>query len=91
MDLAHWRKEIDQINGKIVNLLNRRTVCALEIGKIKHESDLPVIDPKREGHVLETVKNANGGPLSNLALENIFLKIIQETRKAEGDAGYRLR
>ena len=48
MKLENWRKEIDEIDGKIVLLLNRRAKAAQEIGKIKAKAGLPIIDLERE-------------------------------------------
>src|SRR5579884_1815723 len=36
MKIGDWRRRIDEIDRKLVELLNERSRCALEIGKIKH-------------------------------------------------------
>ena len=35
MTLSDWRRQIDEIDRKLVELLNQRSRCALEIGKLK--------------------------------------------------------
>src|ERR1700690_1223986 len=35
MNLSDWRRRIDEIDSKLVELLNARSRCALEIGKLK--------------------------------------------------------
>jgi chorismate mutase len=35
MDIADWRKKIDELDLKLVELLSERAECAHEIGKLK--------------------------------------------------------
>ena len=45
MNLADWRRRIDEIDKKLVELLNERSRCALEIGKLKQEAKIPLYQP----------------------------------------------
>ena len=53
MNLHDWRRRIDEIDRKLVELLNERSRCALEIGKLKRAANLPLYQPEREKEVLE--------------------------------------
>ena len=64
MNLAEWRRRIDEIDKKLVELLNERSRCALEIGKIKQEAHIPLYQPERENEVLANAENNNSGPLT---------------------------
>ena len=86
MDLDGWRQRIDALNLKLVDLLNERARCALEIAEFKKKLGLPVHDPKREQEVLEKVSAHNGGPLTDEALRGIFRCIMAEHRKLEEEA-----
>jgi chorismate mutase len=86
MTLADWRRRIDDIDRKLVQLLNERSRCALEIGKLKQAQKLPLYQPDREREVLENAEDANPGPLSNAAIRRLFERIIDEARAAERDA-----
>lgn len=86
MSLADWRRRIDDIDRKLVQLLNERSHCALEIGKIKQEHKLPLYQPDREREVLENAERTNPGPLSNAAIRRLFERIIDEARAAERNA-----
>lgn len=77
------RQEIDRLNSQILNLLNKRTEIALEMGKIKKEQGLPVYSPDREREILNKVLEENQGPLLGAAIQRIFKLIIEETRKLE--------
>ncbi len=86
LDLDGWRARIDALNTKLVDLLNERARCALEIAEYKKQKNLPVLDPKREKDVLDRVAAHNGGPLTDEALQGIFRCIMAEHRKLEEEA-----
>ncbi len=83
MDLDDWRKRIDAVDLKLVELLNRRSRYALEIGRIKSRLKLPVYTPSREEQVLANVVRANKGPLQRQAVRRLFERIIDEARSLE--------
>jgi chorismate mutase-like protein len=86
MTLSDWRRRIDEIDRKLVELLNERSRCALEIGKIKQTEHLPLYQPEREREVLENAERVNPGPLSDAAIRRLFERIIDEARSAEREA-----
>ena len=86
MKLSDWRRRIDDLDKKLVELLNERSRCALEIGKIKQAESLPLYQPEREREVLENAERNNPGPLTDAAIRRLFERIIDEARAAERDA-----
>jgi chorismate mutase len=86
MSLADWRRRIDDLDKKLVELLNERSRCALEIGKIKQAEHLPLYQPDREKEVIENAERNNSGPLTDAAIRRLFERIIDEARAAERDA-----
>lgn len=82
-DIDRWRSNIDRIDLQLVELLNRRSKCAIEIGKIKNKLKLGVYDPEREEEVIRLVQEATAGPLSKSAIKRLFERIIDESRRAE--------
>ena len=89
MNLADWRRRIDEIDKKLVKLLNERSQCALEIGKLKQEAKIPLYQPDRENEVLANAESNNTGPLTDAAIRRLFERIIDEARAAERDAMHR--
>ena len=83
MTISDWRKRIDEIDRKLVELLNERSRCAIEIGRLKQAEHLPLYQPEREREVLENVERTNTGPLSNPAIHRLFERIIDEARSVE--------
>jgi len=83
MKIEDWRIRIDELNEEIIALLNKRAGYATEIGKLKKELDLPVLDATREQAVLERVGSMTKGPLTSDSIKRIFQVIMEETRKVE--------
>jgi chorismate mutase len=83
MNLSDWRRRMDEIDKKLVELLNERSQCALEVGRIKQEAGMPIYQPARENEVLANAARNNKGPLSDAAIRRLFERIIDEARSAE--------
>ena len=58
MDIADWRKKIDEIDQQLVEILNRRAQAAQEIGRLKRQAEMPIYEPDRERIVLAQVQEA---------------------------------
>ena len=78
--LEEYRVVIDQIDRRIVALLNERTEIVECIGRVKRESQMPVYEPRREDQVFANIAAANQGPISHEAVRRIFERIIDEMR-----------
>ena len=83
LEIEDWRDEIDRVDQELVELLNRRAHCAIEIGRIKLEQGLPIYLPEREREVVEHVVKINAGPLDAEAVRRLFERIIDESRSLE--------
>jgi chorismate mutase len=83
MDIADWRKKIDEIDCKLVRLLSDRARAAVEIGRLKRNTSLPIYEPDRERIVFENVQGANHGPLPGRDLVRIYERIIDVMRNIQ--------
>ena len=83
MRVEDWRRRIDEIDRKLVELLNERSQCVVEIGKLKKNDGTPLHQPDREREVLAGVERANRGPLSAAAIRRLFERILDEARSVE--------
>jgi chorismate mutase len=77
------RDKIDAVDRKMVDFLNERAGYARELGDIKIQVGLPIYMPKREEEVIYNVKTHNKGPLSNDAIQRLYERIIDESRRLE--------
>lgn len=77
MDLKKSRQQIDQIDLKILELLNNRIEIAQTIGQIKKLNQEDIYAPNREKEVITNLVKKNKGLLPNEELKNIFREIIK--------------
>lgn len=75
-ELDKLREKIDEIDQKIVDLLNKRTEVVLEVGKTKLDKHLKIHSPERERAILRRIRERNPGPFPNDTLKLIFEEII---------------
>ncbi len=81
--LAGYRDKIDEIDRRILALLNERTRVVEEIGRVKHDLDLPIYEPKREDQVYQNITENNCGPLTADGVRRVFERIIDEMRNVQ--------
>jgi chorismate mutase/prephenate dehydratase len=74
MNLEDLRKKIDQIDAKLVELLNERAQVVIQIGKVKANG--PVYSPDREKQVLKRIAGLNKGPLPDKTLCAIWRELM---------------
>ena len=83
MDIEDWREKIDDLDRKLVALISERARAAVEIGKLKRNTSMPVYEPHRERVVFEYVQSANPGPLPGRVLVRIYERIIDVMRNIQ--------
>ncbi len=83
MEIADWRKRIDELDRKLVDLLNERATAAREIGHLKKNTQAPIYEPEREKEIFENVRRANRGPLPDRDLIGVYERIIDVMRKIQ--------
>ena len=82
-DLEKYRARIDEIDRKLLELLNERGRIAIEISKLKRENSFNVYDPAREREIERNLKTTNPGPLSTDSVVSIFREIISGCRSIQ--------
>jgi chorismate mutase len=81
--LGECRIKIDEVDVRILALLNERTRVVEQIGRIKRELAWPIYEPKREDEVFRNVTVNNTGPLPPEAVKRVFERIIDEMRNVQ--------
>ncbi len=82
-NIDKFRKKIDEIDDKILTLLNRRMEAVKEIGRLKQSSGGSIYRPEREKEILDRLKALNDGYLNDAAIEAIYLEIFAVSRNIE--------
>lgn len=83
--IGDWRKKIDELDRKLVELINERAKCAQQIGRLKRNTQMPVYEPDRERTIFENVHRVNQGPLPDRELTRVFERLIDVMRKLQED------
>lgn len=82
-ELNKLRKKIDEIDCRILSLLNKRTGVVINIKKTKEKNRLTPHSPEREREILERLKRLNKGPFPNEALKVIYREILSASLSME--------
>ncbi|MEQ1528987.1 MAG: prephenate dehydratase [Methylococcales bacterium] len=76
--LSELRDQIDAIDAQILQLINQRAVCAIEVAKTKiaQGEQGSFYRPDRESLVLRRIKDLNQGPLSDHTTVRFFRELM---------------
>jgi chorismate mutase len=83
MDIEDWRQKIDDLDRQLVRLINERAQCALEIGRLKRDSAMPIYEPDRERLIFQNIARANAGPLSDVQLRQVYERLVDVMRQIQ--------
>ena len=86
MSMQERRRRIDEIDGQIVMLLNRRAVEVKRVAQIKAAVGLPLVDEQRESEVYRRVAAENFGQIETESVLRIFNSIVTESRRLQVQA-----
>ena len=81
--LANLRAEIDRIDKELVDLLNRRSEIAVQIGRIKQAQGMDIWSSSREDEVVSRALEASKGPLPHETLRLIFRELMSSSRSLQ--------
>jgi len=83
MNLDDWRSRINDLDNRILQLLNQRAEAVLQIGDLKRRQDAPVYAPDREAEILRRLSESSPGPLRGPAIGAIWREILSASRALE--------
>ncbi|NPA49878.1 MAG: prephenate dehydratase [Thermodesulfobacteria bacterium] len=81
--LKELRQKIDEIDRTILSCLKERYQIVKEVGALKRELGVSVLDLGRERAVIERILVENAGAFPEEALKAIFLEIVHTCRSAQ--------
>jgi chorismate mutase len=76
------RERISALDHELLAAFNRRLELVAELKRHKQEHGLAFVDPERERRMLEELRAANGGPLSDEGVA-VLLRALLDLTKAE--------
>ncbi|MFQ3671066.1 MAG: prephenate dehydratase [Verrucomicrobiia bacterium] len=84
MNLTQLRAKIDEVDERLVQLLNERAALAEEVGAVKRSNGQSVFAPEREEMLLNRIDRLNReGRLSKEALRAIYREILSACRQRQ--------
>jgi chorismate mutase/prephenate dehydratase len=81
--IDNLRNAIDDIDEKILDLINKRLLLAKKIGAFKKREGGQVMDGARESKIIQRLLGVNTGPLNRSALHHIYAEIIAASREIQ--------
>jgi chorismate mutase len=82
-ELEALRREIDDIDERILELVSARVRIVLRVGELKRRVGLPVYDPDRERAMLDRLAQRASPPLDLSTVRRVFERLIDESRRLE--------
>jgi chorismate mutase/prephenate dehydratase len=74
--LAKLRARIDEVDDRILELLDDRATATAEIGRIKADDSASPFVPGRELEIYDRLERRSRGPFPRSAIRNVFREII---------------
>lgn len=82
-NLSALRQAIDDIDDRILDLLNQRAAVVIQVGKAKAGQSKDFYVPSRERAIYERLTAANPGPFPSEAIRKVFREIISASLSLE--------
>lgn len=83
MALEEYRKQIDDLDNRILDLLAQRMEVVKQVGDLKRKTKATIYRPEREKAIIDRLDKMNKGLLNRAAIEAIFLEIFAVARNLE--------
>jgi chorismate mutase len=83
MTISDLRMIIDELDSRLLQILNERARVSRQIGLIKRQQGLSIVDNEREAKVLANIVGENTGPLTENQVRALFEKIIASCRELQ--------
>ncbi|UCF88106.1 MAG: chorismate mutase [bacterium] len=83
--ILNLRNAIDTVDNRIIEMLQERASLAREIGQVKKEIGMAILDPAREGKIRKKLAAGAKGPMDTDALVRIYEVIMAESRRLQED------
>ncbi|PRO65409.1 bifunctional 3-deoxy-7-phosphoheptulonate synthase/chorismate mutase [Alkalicoccus urumqiensis] len=83
--LEELRKQLDEVNDQLFDLITKRAELAQEVGRVKAAQGLNRFDPVRERKMLDALAAKNEGPFETSTIQHIFKEIFKASLELQED------
>ncbi|MFB4166763.1 bifunctional 3-deoxy-7-phosphoheptulonate synthase/chorismate mutase [Virgibacillus sp. JSM 102003] len=84
-EMDELRRQLDDVNTELLDLITSRAKIVQQIGKIKHKQSIKRFDPVRERKMLDELTGKNNGPFEDSTIEHIFKEIFKASLELQED------
>lgn len=81
--LSKQREQINQIDQQLVKLLQQRFAVTDEVGQIKKQAGIPVLDATREALILDKVAQSVADDQMKEIIVRLYQHIMAESRQQQ--------
>lgn len=79
--IRQLRDRLAEGDRALLEAVNARLKLVAELKRHKNAVGIPFVDPDQEERLIERLTQANGGPLSDEAVRELFEKILELTKR----------
>lgn len=83
VDLQESRKKIDEVDRKILKLIEERMTLTLEVADYKRNVGMPIYDPIREEEKIDYLKSITENEFNSMAVVDLFTQIMSMSRRLQ--------
>ncbi len=88
--IEQLREQVSENDRALVEIFNRRLELVAQIKSVKLGRGMAFVDPEREASMLQSLRQANSGPLSEEGLRELYDTVLDLTKRevalGEGNA-----
>lgn len=84
-ELEQLRQQVDEVNYKMLDLINERGRLVQKIGEAKKSQGINRYDPVRERKMLNILADKNEGPFETSTLQHLFKEIFKAALELQQD------
>ena len=79
--IEQLREQVSENDRALVEIFNRRLELVAQIKSVKLERGMAFVDPEREASMLQSLRRANSGPLSEEGLRELYGTVLDLTKR----------
>ena len=84
-ELQRFRSSIDRIDRRVVRLLKKRLTIVKQVGHLKRERGMAVVQPEREVEILTRVTRSVSKKETRDFIIAVYRALFKASYRAEGD------
>ena len=82
--IRRLREQIAERDRAVLDAVNARLRLVAELKRHKETQGIDFVDPEQEEQLLRSLEQANGGPLSEAGVRQLFEEILALTKREVG-------